>query len=644
MILKNFSFTLMVLTIVSCDQPQPPASKVAAALAEPIRYDAEVFYKSRVYLLSRRFAWSKDDTNLLLGSDASGIFNAYSLNINSKKIRPLTNSTTDSIFPVSFFPEDARLFYSSDKGGNEQNHLYVLEPSGNSIDLTPGEKVKAIFAGWDQTNESFYVTTNERDPKAFDLYRYQTDDYSRELIFQNDGDWIIAGGDRGRYLALVKNHSNVDSDIYLIDLQSNDPAPKLVTAHVGNVSHGVYTFTPDRQHMIYSTNEFGEFVQAWSYELATGDKSPLITSEWDISGLAYSLSGHYRGSFVNNDATTIMTLLDQESGEELLFPELPQGNVFSVRFSQDEKKIAFMIDTDTSPADVYVADIASGKVDRLTNALNPAIDEGLLVESEVVRYESFDGLKIPGILYRPTEASATNPVAALIWVHGGPGGQNRRGYNAMLQHLTNQGFAVLAANNRGSSGYGKTFFHLDDKRHGEVDLDDIVYGKHYLADLDWVDKTRIGIIGGSYGGYMVGAALAFRPDEFNVGVNIFGVMNWVRTLKSIPAWWGANRKSLYDELGDPATDEERLRRISPLFHAKNISVPLLVVQGANDPRVLQVESDEIVAAVRANEVPVEYLLFDDEGHGFTKRDNRIESSNTWVNFLNTHLKGATPEN
>jgi dipeptidyl aminopeptidase/acylaminoacyl peptidase len=644
MILKNFSFTLMVLAIVSCDQPQPPASKVAAPVAEPIRYDAEVFYKSRTYLLSRRFAWSKDDTTLLLGSDASGIFNAYSLNINSKKIQPLTNSTTDSIFPVSFFPEDARLFYSSDKGGNEQNHLYVLEPSGNSIDLTPGEKVKALFAGWDQTNESFYVTTNERDPKAFDLYRYQTDDYSRELIFQNDGDWIIAGGDRGRYLALVKSHSNVDSDIYLVDLQSNDPTPKLVTAHVGNVSHGVYTFTPDRQHMIYSTNEFGEFVQAWSYELATGDKSPLITSEWDISGLSYSLSGHYRGSFVNNDATTIMTLLDQESGEELLFPELPRGNVSSVRFSQDEKKIAFMIDTDTSPADVYVADIASGKVDRLTSALNPAIDEGLLVESEVVRYESFDGLKIPGILYRPTEASATNPVPALIWVHGGPGGQNRRGYNAMLQHLTNQGFAVLAANNRGSSGYGKTFFHLDDKRHGEVDLDDIVYGKHYLADLDWVDKTRIGIIGGSYGGYMVGAALAFRPDEFNVGVNIFGVMNWVRTLKSIPAWWGANRKSLYDELGDPATDEERLRRISPLFHAKNISVPLLVVQGANDPRVLQVESDEIVAAVRANEVPVEYLLFDDEGHGFTKRDNRIEASNTWVNFLNTHLKGATPEN
>ena len=271
--------------------------------------------------------------------------------------------------------------------------------------------------------------------------------------------------------------------------------------------------------------------------------------------------------------------------------------------------------------------------------MNPAIDEALLVESEVVRYESFDGLKIPGILYRPTEASATNPVPALIWVHGGPGGQNRRGYNAMLQHLTNHGFAVLAANNRGSSGYGKTFFHLDDKRHGEVDLDDIVYGKHYLADLDWVDKTRIGIMGHSYGGYMVGAALAFRPDEFNVGVNIFGVMNWVRTLKSIPPWWASFRDSLYAEMGDPAIDEERLHRISPLFHASNIVKPLLVVQGANDARVLQAESDELVAAARKNNIPVEYVLFPDEGHGFRKKANRIKASEAFVKFLDKYLKG-----
>jgi dipeptidyl aminopeptidase/acylaminoacyl peptidase len=208
----------------------------------------------------------------------------------------------------------------------------------------------------------------------------------------------------------------------------------------------------------------------------------------------------------------------------------------------------------------------------------------------------------------------------------------------MIQHLVNHGYAVLAANNRGSSGYGKRFYHLDDKRHGDVDLKDIVAGKTWLAAQPWVDGGRIGIIGGSYGGYMVGAALAFEPDAFAVGIDIFGVMNWVRTLENIPPWWQAFKESLFDEMGDPATDAERHRRISPLFHAKNIKVPLLVVQGANDPRVLKVESDEIVAAVRGNGVPVEYVLFPDEGHGFTKRENRITASDAFVAFLDKQLK------
>ncbi len=285
-------------------------------------------------------------------------------------------------------------------------------------------------------------------------------------------------------------------------------------------------------------------------------------------------------------------------------------------------------------------DLAAGSAERLTNALNPAIDQANLVEASIVRYPSFDGTLIPSTLYKPKGASAENKVPALVLVHGGPGGQTRRGYRAFVQHLVNHGYAVLGANNRGSSGYGKTFFHMDDKAHGEGDLQDIVMGRTYLESLDWVDGDRVGIIGGSYGGFMVAAALAFEPEAFDVGINIFGVTNWVRTLKSIPPWWESFREALYDEMGDPATDEERHRRISPLFHAKNIVKPMLVVQGANDPRVLQVESDEIVAAVEANGVPVEYILFPDEGHGFRNKSNRITASDAYVAFLDTYLKGS----
>jgi dipeptidyl aminopeptidase/acylaminoacyl peptidase len=201
----------------------------------------------------------------------------------------------------------------------------------------------------------------------------------------------------------------------------------------------------------------------------------------------------------------------------------------------------------------------------------------------------------------------------------------------------NNGYAVYAINNRGSSGYGKTFFHMDDRRHGDADLRDVIAARHWLASQDWT-TDRVAVAGGSYGGYMTAAALAFYPEVFDAGINVFGVTNWLRTLESIPAWWGAQRQALYDEMGDPATDRDRLHSISPLFHADKIARPMLVVQGANDPRVLQVESDELVAAVKRNGIPVEYVLFPDEGHGFLKKENRISASEAYLRFLDAHLR------
>ena len=319
---------------------------------------------------------------------------------------------------------------------------------------------------------------------------------------------------------------------------------------------------------------------------------------------------------------------------------VPAGDLGGVRFSRDETRLAFTVASDTSPADVFTAPLATGAATRLTHALSADIEESQLVEASVVRYRSFDGLEIPGILYRPRAAGPNHKVPAIVLVHGGPGGQSRRGYSALIQHLVNHNYAVFAANNRGSSGYGKTFYNMDNRRHGEVDLQDIVYARRYLETLNWVDGERVGIMGGSYGGYMVAAALAFEPEAFDVGVDIFGVTNWERTLNSIPPWWESFREALYDEMGDPATDAERHRRISPLFHARNINKPLLVIQGANDPRVLQVESDELVAAVRANNVPVDYVVFPDEGHGFLRKENRITAQEAYLRFLDTHLRGT----
>ena len=634
------------LLVVACSEsPAPVGDAVTAepaAAAESIpRYSAEAFFQTTSYRLASGagHAYSTDGTSLLISSDATGVFNAYRLPVDGSEAIALTTSDDNAVFAVSWFPHDDRILYTYDGGGNELNHIVVRELDGSNRDLTPGDAVKAQFAGWSGDNESFYLTTTERNATSFDLYRYSAEDYSRELVYENPGFQIRAISGDGRWLALDKPRTSADSDIYAVDLHSDDKEPVLVTPHEGNIEYSTFTILADNRTLVYGTDEHGEFRQGWRHDLESGEKSSYVVADWDVSYVGDSPSGRYLTYGVNVDARTEVTLRDLESGNEIDLPELPPGELRSIRFSADESHIALIVNADNSPSNIHVIDLGEGNTRQLTDALNPEIDQAHLVMSEVIRYESFDGLAIPSILYKPHGASAENPVPGMVLVHGGPGGQTRTGYRAMVQHLVNHGYAVLGANNRGSSGYGKTFNHLDDKRHCEEDLQDIVYGRKYLESLDWIDSDRVGVIGGSYGGYMVAAALAFEPEVFDVGINIFGVTNWVRTLQSIPPWWEAQKEALYDELGDPATDAERHRRISPLFHAGNIVKPTLVVQGSNDPRVLQVESDELVAAIQANEVPVEYIVFPDEGHGFRKRINQVTASNAYVKFLDTYLKG-----
>ncbi len=615
----------------------------AQAADAPKRYPAEVFFNTTDYFAAGAVtAFSPDSSKLLISSNATGVFNAYALDVKTGAQAPLTSSATDATFAVGYFPKDERILFTADKGGDELNHLFVRELDGTVKDLTPGDNLKAIFGGWIGDGEAFFAFTNERDARFFDLYRYDSADYSRTLVFKNDTGFSIDATNRqGTRAAAVKERTSADNNIFLIDLTAPEAEPLLVTPHEGNISHSVHDFTADGTKLVFGTDEHGEFAQAWTFDIASGEKAPLIEAAWDVMYVLYSPSGRYRVSATNEDASTVVSIVDQKSGKAVAMPKgLPAGDINGVRFSRDEKSVAFMLNSDVSPSNVITIDLKKKKFKQWTQALNPAIDPGDLVENDVVRYRSFDGLEIPSILYKPKGASASNPAPAVVLVHGGPGGQTRAGYSAMVQHLVNHGYAVLGANNRGSSGYGKTFFHMDDRKHGDVDLKDIVWGRKYLETLDWVDKDDIAIMGGSYGGYMVAAALAFEPDAFDAGINIFGVTNWVRTLTSIPPWWEAFKEALYDEMGDPATDGERHRAISPLFHAGKIKKPLLVVQGANDPRVLQVESDELVAAVRKNGVPVEYLLFPDEGHGFLRRENRISASEAYVKFLDTYLKGA----
>lgn len=581
-------------------------------------------------------SFSADEKEILFHSNQTGIRNVYSVPVTGGAARALTSSTTDTTSAVSYFPHDSRFLYTRDNGGNELNHLYVREKDGSERDLTPGEKLKAGFFGWSGDKKSFYVMTNERDPKFMDLYRYDAKTYERTMVYKNEKGLNASEISLdGKWLALSKPNTTADSDIFLHNLEKNETVK--ISEHTGTAEYEPAEFDPSSKWLYFLSNDGSEFSRVRRYELATGKTEDVEKHAWDVVSTWFSEKGTYRATLINQDASTVVKVYDAKSGKEIALPKLPAGDLVSLRFSPSEKLIAMYVAGDRSPANLYVYDVAAKKTTRLTDTLSKDVDAEDLVDASVARFKSFDGMVIPGILYKPHQATPEAKAPAIVMVHGGPGGQARRGYNSLVQFLVNHGYVVLDINNRGSSGYGKTFFTADDKKHGREPLWDCVEAKKYLASLPYVDGSRVAIMGGSYGGYMVAAAMAFKPDVFDAGVDIFGVTNWVRTIQSIPPWWESQRKALYTEMGDPETDLAMLKEISPLFHAEKIRKPLIVIQGKNDPRVLQVESDELVAAVRKNGVPVEYVIFDDEGHGFTKKKNQITAYSSILKFLDTHL-------
>ena len=579
--------------------------------------------------------FSKDANKLIYSSDKSGIFNIYEVDLKTNEEIQLTDSKEESFFARGYSPTTGEVIYSADKGGNENSHIYIIR-DGKSIDLTPGKNTKASFFGWTKDELEMYVISNSRDPRFFDLYKINIKTLSSEMVFKNDRGYNINSiSNNDNYLVLSLNISRSEQKLFLFDFKRTQQIE--ISNQVANFSG--QNFDKNDENYFYTTNYNSEFYYLMSYNLINGERNIVFETDWDVAFSYLSKNNSYRVIAVNEDAQNKLTITNMSDQSNLNLIGFENMNINSVGFSDDEKILRVSAGSPNSPGDIYTYELSTNKLNKITSNLNSKVNPSDLVNAEVIRYKSFDGLEIPAILYKPHQASKLNKVPALVWVHGGPGGQSRVGYRALIQYLVNHGYAILAVNNRGSSGYGKTFYALDDQNHGEGDLQDCIWGKKWLQDQDYINSNKIGIIGGSYGGFMTMAAMTFEPEEFKVGVNIYGVTNWIRTLRSIPAYWESTRKSLYNEMGDPYTEDSlRLYNISPLFHAKNIKNPVMVLQGANDPRVLQIESDEMVQEARNAGAYVEYVLFDDAGHGFIKKEQQIEGNERILTFLENYLK------
>ena len=605
----------------------------AASAAAAHRYSVEQLMASDTF---GGLSFSADDTKILLTSTGSGAANLYVMPADGGEPVALTDSK-EPLRSAGYFPHDERVLYTGDTGGSELNHLFVRELDGSTRDLTPGAKLKARFLDWAPDGRSFFAVTNERDARFFDLYEYEVQGYARHLLFQNDASYQIraVSPDR-RYVALSRILDNANTYAYLYDTRTK--TLKLLTPGPYPVASEPQAFTRDGTALFLTNDEGREFAYLERLDLATGERKVVVQTHWDVESANISDDGHTLIVALDADARSSIRLFDAQTLAELPVPDTGPGTISSFAVAHGRPLAVFVQSNGDVPGDAYVIDLKSGKRKLLLRSLAPGVAQRDLVAGEVVRFKSYDGLTIPGVLYVPHGVHKGESPPGVVWVHGGPGGESTVAYAPLLQFLVNHGYVVYAINNRGSSGSGRTFYHLDDRKHGDADLDDVVAAKKLLIEGSGVDPARIAVAGGSYGGYMTLAALTFRPEAFAAGVDLYGVANWPRLLKNTPPWWEDLRRLLATEMGDVDKDAAYLRDISPFFHAERISKPLLVLQGANDPRVLQVESDDIVAKVRANGVPVEYIVFPDAGHGFHKKADEITAYNAVGIFLDKYLK------
>ena len=579
--------------------------------------------------------FSHDEQEILVTSNRTGVSNAFSIAVPAGLPRQLTFSTDEAIRAVSFFPNDRRIIYLRDKGGVENTHLCIRECDGTEVELTHGERVKSAFIGWSADGKHFYCTANECGHSYGDAYRVNAQTYDRSLIFRNNDNYIIARvSPNGEYLSLVKYEGLDNSDLYIFHLPSN--VLTLITPTHGNIRFMPLYFDSNSESFYYRARENEDKAVEYRYDLKTGAHYECERHSATYRQIIISESTRYRALISDEKETSSLSLQNSVTHTTVPLPGLPQGTVVSAAISKSDRYLAFYVNGDRDPTELYIYDLSRRQISKLTNNVNPSINRAHLVESAIVSFESFDGMHIPCLLWKPHEASRERRVPALIWVHGGPIGQVRKGYAGAVQFLVNHEYAVLAVNHRGSQGYGREFLDAADRKQGREPLWDCIEARRYVANYDYIDANRIGIIGGSFGGYMAMAALTFHPDEFAVGVAICGVSNLVRHVEAKLKQPQVAQIYL-QKIGDPIKDRAMLESVSPALHADRIKNPLMVLHGAKDPRAFRVESEDIVNAIRSNGGIVEYLEFSDEAHGFRKRTNSIRAYQAILEFLDRYL-------
>jgi len=523
--------------------------------------------------------------------------------------------------------------FATDTGGNERDQIYLLSPSeGLANPFAVENDVIHGLGPWSYDGKKLSFRSNSRHRAFFDVYVADISSGKTRRIMEHDGtNSPEAWSHDGSRLVVRRQNTNLDSDLYLVDLKTGEA--QCLTTHSREATYADAVFTPDDRAILCLTNRDREFSALVSIDVETSEEKPMVGEKWDLESLALSPDGKKAAYAVNEEGYSklkIMNLNDRRTQE---VKGLPLGVVGQTTWSPDGKLLAFAFNGSRFTSDIWLCDSEKKGVLQLTKSDRGGIPQEAFVEPELVHFKTFDGLVIPAFLYMPKSWAGEKPPVVMN-VHGGPEGQSRPNFSAVTQYLVNHGYAVLLPNVRGSTGYGKNYVHLDDVRKRMDSVHDLKYAHKWLVESDRIDPKRIAIYGGSYGGFMVLAALTTYPDLWAAGIDLYGIANFPTFLKNTGPWRRSLRAAEY---GDPVKDAEFLREVSPVHKADRIVAPLMVVQGVNDPRVPKSETDQIVEALKKRGISVRYLLFDDEGHGIVKLKNRLTAYGTIVEFLGEHL-------
>ncbi len=554
----------------------------------------------------------------------------------------VTEATARDIIGFAWASND-RIVYIQDTGGDENWRAYAVSADGsNPKELTPFPGVQVqIVDELEDDDEHMLISMNKRNPQIFDVYRIHIGTGEMELIAENPGNIASWMTDNAGRLRVAITSDGVNSSLLYRETEADSFRTILTTSFKEALQPLFFTFD-DQQ--LYVTSNLGRDKQAiFRFDPKTAQNVELIYEHPEVDVENLLRSKHRKvitGVAFNTDRYDYHFFDDQRREvQETLEAKLPEYDVAVASSSKDESKILAVSYSDRSMGAYYFLDRATGEFRKITD-VSPWLDESKMAVMKPVSYTTRDGLTIHAYLTLPVGVAPQN-LPAVILPHGGPWWRDSWGFSPEVQFLANRGYAVLQINFRGSTGYGKAFWQASFKEWGRKMQDDITDGVGWLIAEGIADPKRIGIYGGSYGGYATLAGLAFTPDLYACGVSYVGVSNIFTFLEAIPPYWELARQMFYEMIGNPESDKDLLTAASPFFHADRISVPLLVAQGANDPRVKKAESDQIVEALRARGIDVPYIVKENEGHGFLLEENRFDFYRAMEGFFAKHLGGRT---